>query len=104
MTSNKSAFVSDCHETTSRLDHCLPFITFRNIISFIEVLQQYISSHCRPLLIFVSLDNLPRLDKKDSVKSALNKSIAKQSKASPEQKYEFSEEKSCFQKLQFLQR
>ena len=48
MTSDTFTFVSDCHGTTSWLDHCLSSINFHNIISGIKVLQEYISSDHRP--------------------------------------------------------
>ena len=92
ITSDTFTFVSDCHETTSWLDHCQFSNNFHNIISCIDVLKQCISSDQRPLFITVSLDNLPRLNENDSAKSILSKNTVKWSKASPEQKCEFSEE------------
>jgi len=91
-------FVSDCHGTTSWLDHCLTSDSVHNCISSIKIMQEIISYDHKPISLSLYTSNITFLDKNNSAHSTLYTGNIKWSQVTSEQKLAYSEET----KLQLL--
>ena len=52
-------YVSDCHGSSTWIDHCLSFASFHQVIQNMTVLQEIIRSDHRPLAFDISCADLP---------------------------------------------
>ena len=80
-------YVSDCHGSTTWIDHCLSSASFHQAIQNMTVLQDIIISDHRPLAFDISCANLPIIEIKSDIKLS-NKVIWGQ--VTSDQKYAYS--------------
>ena len=80
-------YVSDCHGSTSWIDHCLSSSSFHQAITEMDILQDFFTSDHRPLAFTLHTPNLPQLED-HSVEIPNDK--VNWDKVSSNQKYEYS--------------
>ena len=56
---NSFTYLTDCHGTTSWIDHCLCSFSLHHIITQMEVMHNVITSDHRPLAFIMYPPNLP---------------------------------------------